>query len=126
MNPLLPIPMIHHRSSCELGGSDQSCPYPRLVILAIPIHFPFDRSSLLYCLVENLWETMAAEDGGELYLRYYVGHKGKFGHEFLSWNSSQKVSSVMLIIPTKKRHYDPQGAFPHPSGSQGMPPHHRE
>ncbi|XWS67093.1 hypothetical protein CRYUN_Cryun05aG0257100 [Craigia yunnanensis] len=26
-----------------------------------------------------------AEDSGEFYLRYYVGHKGKFGHEFLEF-----------------------------------------
>lgn len=25
------------------------------------------------------------EEGGEFYLRYYVGHKGKFGHEFLEF-----------------------------------------
>lgn len=36
------------------------------------------------------WERekkkMAAEDdNGEFYLRYYVGHKGKFGHEFLEF-----------------------------------------
>ncbi|KAG8093390.1 hypothetical protein GUJ93_ZPchr0012g21902 [Zizania palustris] len=31
--------------------------------------------------------TGAGEDGsgGEFYLRYYVGHKGKFGHEFLEF-----------------------------------------
>ncbi|RRT43922.1 hypothetical protein BHM03_00060791, partial [Ensete ventricosum] len=33
--------------------------------------------------------TMAASGGGgdqdEFYLRYYVGHKGKFGHEFLEF-----------------------------------------
>lgn len=31
--------------------------------------------------------AMAAEDleNGEFYLRYYVGHKGKFGHEFLEF-----------------------------------------
>ncbi|CAN1229188.1 Protein mago nashi homolog 2 [Linum perenne] len=28
---------------------------------------------------------MASEDEGEFYLRYYVGHKGKFGHEFLEF-----------------------------------------
>ncbi|KAF2315455.1 hypothetical protein GH714_039299 [Hevea brasiliensis] len=28
--------------------------------------------------------AMAAEDD-EFYLRYYVGHKGKFGHEFLEF-----------------------------------------
>ncbi|CAF2052487.1 unnamed protein product [Brassica oleracea] len=28
---------------------------------------------------------MAAEEGNEFYLRYYVGHKGKFGHEFLEF-----------------------------------------
>lgn len=27
----------------------------------------------------------SADDGGEFYLRYYVGHKGKFGHEFLEF-----------------------------------------
>ena len=26
-----------------------------------------------------------AAGGGEFYLRYYVGHKGKFGHEFLEF-----------------------------------------
>ncbi|TKY68898.1 mago nashi-like [Spatholobus suberectus] len=25
------------------------------------------------------------EENGEFYLRYYVGHKGKFGHEFLEF-----------------------------------------
>lgn len=31
-------------------------------------------------------EGMAGEeDAGEFYLRYYVGHKGKFGHEFLEF-----------------------------------------
>lgn len=29
--------------------------------------------------------TAAAVAGGEFYLRYYVGHKGKFGHEFLEF-----------------------------------------
>lgn len=28
---------------------------------------------------------MAAEEEKEFYLRYYVGHKGKFGHEFLEF-----------------------------------------
>ena len=28
---------------------------------------------------------MAEEDVGEFYVRYYVGHKGKFGHEFLEF-----------------------------------------
>jgi len=28
---------------------------------------------------------MAAEEATEFYLRYYVGHKGKFGHEFLEF-----------------------------------------
>ena len=26
-----------------------------------------------------------ADDLGEFYVRYYVGHKGKFGHEFLEF-----------------------------------------
>lgn len=26
-----------------------------------------------------------AEEAGEFYVRYYVGHKGKFGHEFLEF-----------------------------------------
>ena len=26
-----------------------------------------------------------AADNSEFYLRYYVGHKGKFGHEFLEF-----------------------------------------
>lgn len=30
-------------------------------------------------------ENGAAAAGGEFYLRYYVGHKGKFGHEFLEF-----------------------------------------
>lgn len=29
--------------------------------------------------------TATAVAGGEFYLRYYVGHKGKFGHEFLEF-----------------------------------------
>lgn len=28
---------------------------------------------------------MADESGEEFYCRYYVGHKGKFGHEFLEF-----------------------------------------
>lgn len=28
---------------------------------------------------------MASSDLGEFYVRYYVGHKGKFGHEFLEF-----------------------------------------
>ncbi|KAM7260920.1 hypothetical protein ACFE04_026395 [Oxalis oulophora] len=31
----------------------------------------------------------AEEDNGEFYLRYYVGHKGKFGHEFLEFELRQ-------------------------------------
>nr|KAJ0223711.1 hypothetical protein LSAT_V11C200097550 [Lactuca sativa] len=30
-------------------------------------------------------EENGATGGGEFYLRYYVGHKGKFGHEFLEF-----------------------------------------
>ncbi|KAD6796478.1 hypothetical protein E3N88_07374 [Mikania micrantha] len=30
-------------------------------------------------------ENGAAAGAGEFYLRYYVGHKGKFGHEFLEF-----------------------------------------
>lgn len=30
-------------------------------------------------------EMAESEDNGEFYLRYYVGHKGKFGHEFLEF-----------------------------------------
>ncbi|CAN0913978.1 Protein mago nashi homolog 2, partial [Linum grandiflorum] len=30
-------------------------------------------------------QKMTTEDEGEFYLRYYVGHKGKFGHEFLEF-----------------------------------------
>lgn len=30
-------------------------------------------------------EAMAAEEENEFHLRYYVGHKGKFGHEFLEF-----------------------------------------
>lgn len=30
-------------------------------------------------------EENGAAGGGEFYLRYYVGHKGKFGHEFLEF-----------------------------------------
>ena len=35
---------------------------------------------------------------GEFYARYYVGHKGKFGHEFLEFEITEKgqVSSAML------------------------------
>merc|ERR1711924_505788 len=33
--------------------------------------------------VDSTNSTMAGED--EFYVRYYVGHKGKFGHEFLEF-----------------------------------------
>lgn len=29
--------------------------------------------------------AIAREDMADFYLRYYVGHKGKFGHEFLEF-----------------------------------------
>ncbi|KAI5075785.1 hypothetical protein GOP47_0009861, partial [Adiantum capillus-veneris] len=35
--------------------------------------------------VEKRREAMAEPDLGEFYVRYYVGHKGKFGHEFLEF-----------------------------------------
>lgn len=36
--------------------------------------------------VESLKPGMGSEEEkGEFYLRYYVGHKGKFGHEFLEF-----------------------------------------
>ncbi len=34
-------------------------------------------------LMAAAMETGAA--GGDFYVRYYVGHKGKFGHEFLEF-----------------------------------------
>ena len=39
---------------------------------------------------------------GEFYARYYVGHKGKFGHEFLEFEITEQgqVSSAMLIDHT--------------------------
>jgi hypothetical protein len=33
----------------------------------------------------NIVRAAMAEDVGEFYVRYYVGHKGKFGHEFLEF-----------------------------------------
>jgi protein mago nashi len=33
----------------------------------------------------ELVRAAMAEDVGEFYVRYYVGHKGKFGHEFLEF-----------------------------------------
>eukprot|EP00051_Salpingoeca_urceolata_P007073 m.93911 g.93911 ORF g.93911 m.93911 type:complete len:151 (-) comp15107_c1_seq1:27-479(-) len=50
---------------------------------------------------------MAAEAGDDFYVRYYVGHKGKFGHEFLEFefrpdgkmryaNNSQYKNDTMI------------------------------
>ncbi|GLJ22065.1 hypothetical protein SUGI_0413540 [Cryptomeria japonica] len=47
------------------------------------------------------------EDAGEFYVRYYVGHKGKFGHEFLEFefrpdgklryaNNSNYINDTMI------------------------------
>lgn len=33
----------------------------------------------------------------EFYLRYYVGHKGKFGHEFLEFEFRPDGNSLILI-----------------------------
>merc|ERR1711937_1020747 len=54
-------------------------------------------------------QGMAARGGEEFYVRYYVGHKGKFGHEFLEFefrpdgrlryanNSNYKSASANMI-----------------------------
>lgn len=34
---------------------------------------------------------------GDFYCRYYVGHKGKFGHEFLEF---EFTSSGLVMLPT--------------------------
>ncbi|CAF4297155.1 unnamed protein product, partial [Adineta steineri] len=33
----------------------------------------------------KLLEQIMSEPNDDFYLRYYVGHKGKFGHEFLEF-----------------------------------------
>ena len=40
-------------------------------------------------------------DGQDFYVRYYVGHKGKFGHEFLEFEfrPDGKVSAPALGVP---------------------------
>jgi protein mago nashi len=40
-------------------------------------------SGVIFCAA--LAKGVMAEAGDEFYLRYYVGHKGKFGHEFLEF-----------------------------------------
>ena len=60
----------------------------------------------------------------EFYVRYYVGHKGKFGHEFLEFefrpdgrlryannsgykNSSDKSSDMIRKEGARRRHWEP-------------------
>lgn len=33
----------------------------------------------------NIYFRMSGDNLNDFYLRYYVGHKGKFGHEFLEF-----------------------------------------
>ena len=37
----------------------------------------------------------------EFYLRYYVGHKGKFGHEFMEFESASRVRPVRPIAAAR-------------------------
>ena len=53
-----------------------------------PTPSPHYAASEIWVERERERERMAGameEDNGEFYLRYYVGHKGKFGHEFLEF-----------------------------------------
>ena len=43
--------------------------------------------------------TVASDD--EFYLRYYVGHKGKFGHEFLEFEFRIKGAATRAIRPIR-------------------------
>lgn len=49
----------------------------------------------------------------EFYLRYYVGHKGKFGHEFLEfefrpdgkyWCNLIEIESILIYLLLRANH----------------------
>ncbi len=46
---------------------------------------PFSRRTQKREREREIVRAAMAEDVGEFYVRYYVGHKGKFGHEFLEF-----------------------------------------
>ena len=80
--------MLHAPSSPRrylLRFSSSAAPSPSAILLYITDIF----ESLRLRGRERRFTAgaMAAEDmeNGEFYLRYYVGHKGKFGHEFLEF-----------------------------------------
>ena len=73
-----------------------------------PLNIKRDRYSteVVFRLPDRPWtfshqqaRTMAS--GEEFYVRYYVGHKGKFGHEFLEFefrpDGMHMVSSLAVV-----------------------------
>ena len=56
-------------------------------------------------LAVSLTSVMAS--GEEFYVRYYVGHKGKFGHEFLEFefrpDGEKKLRSLCAVCVNKNR-----------------------
>ncbi|MED6143813.1 Protein mago nashi 2 [Stylosanthes scabra] len=55
------------------------------------------------------------EESGEFYLRYYVGHKGKFGHEFLEFEFRPDVlRECRRIISDSKIMKEDDNNWPEP------------
>ena len=54
---------------------------------SVPLHFfiPLRLTEIVYSVTvfDRNWKMSESND--DFYLRYYVGHKGKFGHEFLEF-----------------------------------------
>merc|ERR1712042_109098 len=48
-------------------------------------YFRFGHLKTIVFLQETFFSHNDEAMGGDFYLRYYVGHKGKFGHEFLEF-----------------------------------------
>ena len=58
---------------------------------------------IYYVEVWKIWEADLLKQessvamAGDFYVRYYVGHKGKFGHEFLEFEFRPDGMSVILV-----------------------------
>ncbi|TQD91343.1 hypothetical protein C1H46_023094 [Malus baccata] len=57
-------------------------------------------------------EIAGGEETNEFYLRYYVGHKGKFGHEFLEFEfRPDGVDPIHQQFQLQERHHHSQGGL---------------
>ncbi|KAM1139773.1 hypothetical protein ACFX15_039283 [Malus domestica] len=57
-------------------------------------------------------EIAGEEETNEFYLRYYVGHKGKFGHEFLEFEFRlDDVAPLHQQFQLQEWHYHSHGGL---------------